>query len=107
VETDVVTGTYRWGLLFRTLWIAVFTPILIGLLVGGILGHWVFLLVFVIWLGALACVLRAEALNARARNMEAPGPGLLLARSGWLLLALVLIFASAGLIRLVLGSGSD
>lgn len=100
----MVTGTYRWGLLFRTLWIAVFTPILIGLLVGGILGHWIFLPVFVIWLGALACVLRAEALNARARSMEAPGPGLLLARSGWLLLAIVLIFASAGLIRLVLGS---
>ncbi|MDT7787781.1 MAG: hypothetical protein QOF58_6200 [Pseudonocardiales bacterium] len=99
----MVTGTYRWGLLFRTLWLAAFTPILIGLLVAGIVGHWVFLLAFVIWLGALACVLRAEALNARARSQEAPAPGLLAARAGWGLLALVLIFGSAGLIRAVLG----
>ena len=95
--------TYRWGLLFRTLWIAVFAPVLIGLLAAGIFGHPVFLAVFAIWLGVLACVLRAEALNARARSQQAPSPGLLGARAGWLLLALVLIFASAGLIRLVLG----
>lgn len=104
MQNQPLSGTYRWGLLFRTLWIAVFAPILVGLLAGGIFGHWVFLLVFLIWVGALACVLRAEALNARARGMESPSPGLLAARSGWLLLALVLIFASAGLIRLVLGS---
>ncbi|MEU0882024.1 hypothetical protein ABZ345_25705 [Lentzea sp. NPDC005914] len=94
---------YRWGMLFRTLWIAVFAPILIGLLAAGIFGHRVFLLVFVVWLGALACVLRAEALNARARSQQAPSPGLLGARAGWGLLALVLIFGSAGLIRVVLG----
>lgn len=41
--------------------------------------------------------------NTRARNQEAPSPGLLGARAGWLLLALVLIFGSAGLIRAVLG----
>lgn len=99
----MVTGTYRWGLLFRTLWIAVFTPILIGLLAAGVFGHPVFLAVFAIWLAALACVLRAEALNARARNQETPSPGLLGARAGWLLLALVLIFGSAGLIRAALG----
>lgn len=97
-------GKYRWGLLFRTLWIVVFTPVLIGLLAAGVLGHWVFLLVFVIWLGALACVLRAEALNAQARSEETPSPGLLGARAGWLLGALLLIFGSAALIRLVLGS---
>ncbi|MEV6239804.1 hypothetical protein [Lentzea sp. NPDC051838] len=90
----------RWK---RTLWIAVFAPILIGLLAGGIFGHWVFLAAFVIWLGALACVLRAEALNARAREQEAPSPGLLGTRAGWGLLALLLIFGSAGLIRAVLG----
>ncbi|MFI6097015.1 hypothetical protein ACIA8G_15745 [Lentzea sp. NPDC051213] len=89
--------------MFRTLWIVVFTPILIGLLAAGIFGHPVFLLVFVIWLGVVACVLRAEALNARARATQAPSPGLLGARAGWLLLALVLIFGSAGLIRVVLG----
>ncbi|HEX7305709.1 hypothetical protein [Lentzea sp.] len=98
-----MAGAHRWGLLFRTLWIAVFTPILIGLLVGGIFGHWVFLLVFLLWLGALACVLRAEALNARARSQATPGPGLLGARAGWGLLALVLIFGSAGLVRAVVG----
>lgn len=96
-------GTHRWGLLFRTLWIVVFTPILIGLLVGGIFGHQVFLLVFVIWLGVLACVLRAEALNARARAEQTPSPRLLGARAGWLVLALVLVFSSAGLIRLTFG----
>ena len=99
----MATGTSRWGLLFRTLWIAVFTPILIGLLVGGIFGHPVFLGVFVIWLGVLACVLRAEALNAQARTQETPSAGLLGARAGWMLLALVLAFGSAGLIRAVLG----
>jgi hypothetical protein len=99
----VTTGAYRWGLLFRTLWIAVFTPILIGLLVGGIFGHPVFIGVFVIWLGALACVLRAEALNARARTQESPSAQLLGARAGWMLLALVLVFGSAGLVRAVLG----
>lgn len=98
---DVVT--YRWGLLFRTLWIVVFAPILIGLLIGGIFGHPVFLAVFAIWLGVLACVLRAEALNARARAQESPNPGLLGARAGWLFLALVLVFGSAGLLRAVLG----
>lgn len=96
-------GTYRWGLLFRTLWIAVFTPILVGLLAAGIFGHWVFLPVFVIWLGALACVLRADALNTRARSQQSPSPGLLGARAGWLLAALILIFGSAGLISAVLG----
>lgn len=99
----MTTGTFRWGLLFRTLWIAVFTPILIGLLAGGIFGHPVFLGAFVIWLGVLACVLRAEALNARARAQETPSARLLGARAGWLLLALVLIFGSAGLVRAVLG----
>jgi len=99
----VATGTYRWGLLFRTLWIAVFTPVLIGLLIGGIFGHPVFLAVFAIWVGVLACVLRAEALNARARSQESPSAGLLGARAGWMLLAIVLIFGSAGLIRAVLG----
>lgn len=98
-----IRGAQRWGLLFRTLWIGVFTPILLGLLAAGILGHPVFLLVFLIWLATLACVLRAEALNAKARGMQSPSPGLLGARAGWVLLALVLIFASAGLIRLVLG----
>ncbi len=104
MQNQPLSGRYRWGLLFRTLWIAVFAPILIGLLAAGIFGHRVFLPVFLIWLGALACVLRAEALNSRAREMESPSAGLLGARAGWLLLALVLIFASAGLIRLVLGS---
>ena len=103
VETDVVAGTYRWGLLFRTLWIAVFTPILVGLLIGGIFGHWVFLLAFPIWVGVLACVLRADALNTRVRTTESPSPRLLAARAGWLLVAIVLIFSSAGLISLVLG----
>ncbi|GAA3669385.1 hypothetical protein GCM10022267_65110 [Lentzea roselyniae] len=56
----------------RRLWIAAFTPILIGLLAAGVFGHRVFLLVFVIWLGALACVLRADALNVRARGQQQP-----------------------------------
>lgn len=99
----MVIGTYRWGLPFRTLWIAAFAPVLIGLLAAGVFGHPVFLAVFAIWLAALACVLRAEALNARARSRESPSPGLLGARAGGLLLALVLIFASAGLVRAVLG----
>lgn len=99
-------GVYRWGLQFRTLWIAVFTPLLLGFLAAGVFGHWVFLIVFLLWLGVLACVLRAEALNARTRSMDAPSAGLLGARAGWLLLALVLIFGSAGLIRAVLGAAS-
>ena len=77
MQNQPLSGRYRWGLLFRTLWIAVFTPILIGLLAAGIFGHWVFLLVFLSWAGALACVLRAEALNSRARGMESPSAGLL------------------------------
>ncbi|MGW4208400.1 hypothetical protein ACWEIJ_10490 [Lentzea sp. NPDC004789] len=89
--------------MFRTLWIAVFAPVLIGLLAGGIFGHPVFLGVFAIWLGVLACVLRAEALNAQARAQEAPNARLLGKRAGWMLLALVLIFGSAGLVRAVLG----
>jgi len=97
-------GVYRWGLLFRVLWIAAFAPILIGFLIAGVLGHWVFLIVFALWLSALACVLRAEALNARARAMASPDARLLGARAGWALIALVLIFGSGGLIRLVLGS---
>jgi hypothetical protein len=101
-----VRGVYRWGLLFRALWIGVFAPILLGLLVAGVFGHWVFLIVFVLWVGALACVLRAEALNARARSTESPSPGLLGARAGWGLIALVLIFSSGGIIRLVFGKGS-
>lgn len=96
-------GVYRWGLMFRALWIGVFVPILIGLLVGGIFGHPVFLGVFVIWLGVLACVLRAEALNALACAQEAPSARLLGARAGWVLLALVLVFGSAGLVQAVLG----
>lgn len=56
-------GVYRWGLMFRALWIAVFAPFLIGFLISGVLGHWVFLIAFAFWLGALACVLRAEALT--------------------------------------------
>jgi hypothetical protein len=99
----VATGTCRWGLMFRTPWIAAFTPILIGLLAGGIFGHPVFLGVFVIWLGVLACVLRAKALNARARAQETPSAGLLGARAGWMLLALVPAFGSAGLVRAALG----
>ncbi|WP_394615847.1 hypothetical protein JNUCC0626_39945 [Lentzea sp. JNUCC 0626] len=99
----MATGTFRWGLLFRALWLAVFTPILIGLLVGGIFGHPVFLGVFVIWLGVLACVLRAEALNSQARAQVSPDARLLGARAGWMLLALLLVFGSAGLIRAVLG----
>ena len=97
-------GFYRWGLLFRVPWIGVFTPILVGLLIAGVFGHWVFLIAFVLWLGALACVLRAEALNARARATTSPNARLLGARAGWGLIALVLIFGSGGLIRLVLGS---
>ncbi|MEO6088277.1 MAG: hypothetical protein ABIQ18_34705 [Umezawaea sp.] len=97
-------GFYRWGLLFRALWIGVFAPILIGLLIAGVFGHWVFLIVFGLWIGALACVLRAEALNARARAMTSPNARLLGGRAGWGLIALVLIFGSGGLIRLVLGS---
>jgi hypothetical protein len=95
-EAGVTTGTQRWSLLFHTLWIAAFTPV-----------HTVFLGVFVIWLGVLACVLRAEALNARARAQETPSAGLLGARAGWMLLALVLIFGSAGLVRAVLGLGAS
>lgn len=84
-------------MLFRRLWIAVFTPVLIGLLAAGVFGHRVFLLVFLVWLGALACVLRAEALNASG------DPGKLAARAGWGLLALVLIFGSAGLLSATFG----
>jgi hypothetical protein len=96
-------GVYRWGLMFRALWIAVFAPFLIGFLISGVLGHWVFLIAFAFWLGALACVLRAEALNTRARSTESPSAGLLGARAGWLLVALILVFGSAGIIHLVLG----
>ncbi|PWK89612.1 hypothetical protein C8D88_102887 [Lentzea atacamensis] len=87
----------------RRLWIAAFTPILIGLLAAGVFGHRVFLLVFVIWLGALACVLRADALNVRARGQQQPSARLLGARAGWLFATLVLIFGSAGLLNAVLG----
>lgn len=97
-------GTYRWGLLFRWLWIAVFAPFLVGFLVAGVLAHWVFLVAFALWTGALACVLRAEALNARARAMADPSAGLLGARAGWLFVALVLLFGSAGVIRWALGA---
>lgn len=86
-------------MLLRRLWIAVFTPVLIGLLAAGVFGHRVFLLVFLVWLGALACVLRAEALNARANG----DPKVLAARAGWGLLALVLIFGSAGLLSATFG----
>ncbi|MGI5505015.1 hypothetical protein [Lentzea sp. CA-135723] len=90
-------------MLFRTLWIAVFAPILIGLLVGGIFGHPVFLGAFVVWVGVLACVLRAEALNAQARAQGSPSARLLRARAGWMLFALGLVFGNAGLVRVVLG----
>jgi hypothetical protein len=30
-------GVYRWGLMFRALWIAVFAPFLIGFLISGVL----------------------------------------------------------------------
>jgi hypothetical protein len=55
----VVTGTYRWGLLFHTLWIAVFTPILIGLLAAGVFGHRVFLPALVL-IFCSAGLIRAE-----------------------------------------------
>jgi hypothetical protein len=89
--------------MFRALWIAVFAPFLIGFLISGVLGHRVFLIAFAFWLGALACVLRAEALNARAHSTASPSAGLLGARAGWLLVALILVFGSAGVIRRVLG----
>jgi hypothetical protein len=63
----------------------------------------VFLGVCVIWLGVLGCILRAEALNAGARAQETPSARLLGARAGWMLLALVLVFGSAGLVWAVLG----
>ncbi|GGP42171.1 hypothetical protein [Saccharothrix coeruleofusca] len=95
-------GTYRWGLLFRWSWIAVFAPFLIGFLIAGAVAHRVFLVAFALWTGALACVLRAEALNARARATADPGAGLLGARAGWLFVALVLLFGSAAIVRAVL-----
>lgn len=97
-------ATYRWGLMFRWLWIAVFTPFLVGFLVAGVVGHRVFFVAFALWSAALVCVLRAEMLNARARSTETPSAGLLGARVGWLFLAVVLIFGSAAVIRLVLGA---
>lgn len=54
----------------------------------------VFLAVFVLWLAALVCALRAEASNARARITTPPIARLLVARAGMQLLALVLIFGS-------------
>ncbi|MDU0289278.1 hypothetical protein [Saccharothrix longispora] len=97
-------ATYRWGLMFRWLWIAVFTPFLVGFLIAGVLGHWVFFVAFALWAGALACVSRAEMLNARARSMDAPSAGLLGARAGWLLVAILLILGSGVVIRLALGA---
>jgi hypothetical protein len=90
--------------MFRWLWIAVFTPFLVGFLVAGILGHWVFLVAFALWAGGLVCVSRAEMLNTRARGMETPSAGLLGARAGWLLIAVVLMLGSGVVIRLVLGA---
>lgn len=97
-------ATYRWGLRFRWLWITVFAPFLVGLLIAGVVGHWVFLVAFALWLAALVCVLRAEMLNARARSTETPSAGLLGARAGWLLVTIVLILGSGVVIRLVLGA---
>ena len=97
-------ATYRWGLMFRWLWIAVFTPFLVGFLVAGVLGHWVVLMAFALWTGALVCVSRADMLNTRARGTEAPSAGLLGARAGWLLVAIMLILSSGVVIRLVLGA---
>jgi hypothetical protein len=94
--------TWR-GLLFRGLWIAAFTPLLIGFVIAGVLGKPVFLLVFLMWAGALVCILRAEFLNDRARRMTAPSAKLLGARAGWMLIAVILTFGSGGVLRLVLG----
>lgn len=86
----------RW---LRVAWIATFTPICVGLLVAGVAFHWVFLAAGLLWAGALGCVLRVEAIDHRSRDVSGAAPRQQLAKSGWLLLALVLIFAGAGVVR--------
>lgn len=91
---------WRWS---RLLWTAAFVPICIGLVIGGVLYHWIFLLACLLWIAALASVLRMETLHHKTKVSPTPAPRDQLARAGWLVLALLLIFASAGLLNGVLG----
>jgi len=86
------------------LWTVLFGLFIVPMLVIGVLHHRVWLVTGAMWAGALACVLRAEALDAPARSVEQPSPRMLLARAGWVLLALLLIFAGGGPLRLVHGT---
>lgn len=90
----------RW---LRVAWIATFTPICGGLLIAGVAFHWAFLPAALLWAGALGCVLRVEAIDHHSRDVAEAAPRQQLAKSGWLLLALVLIFGSAGVVSVSFG----
>lgn len=78
---------WRWA---PVLWPVGFTPIVLGLAFGGLLGPWRFLLVAVCWGATLACVLRMETVpRARSPARDA------LAAAGWALAALLLITGGA------------
>ena len=81
----------RWR---RAGWFACFIPMCAGLFLAGF-AHAVFLAAAVLWCAALACVLRVEVLDDRSRAAAEVDPRRQLAKAGWLLLAIVLIFLSA------------
>lgn len=89
------SSLHRWT---RAGWIATFAPICAGFLIAGVLSHRVFLGAAALWLAALGCVLRFESLNYHDRSTPRAGPRRQLAKAGWLLLALALIFSAAGMV---------
>lgn len=102
MELDATESKPRWRW-SQLLWAAAFVPICIGLVIGGVLYHWVFLPACLLWIAALACVLRMETFHHKTKVAQEPAPRDQLARAGWLALALLSIFASAGLLNGVLG----
>lgn len=94
------TRRWRWS---QVLWVAMFTPLCVGLAIGGVLAHWAFLIACLLWLGALGCVLRMESLQYRLKALKTPSARDQLARAGWLFLAITLILGSGLPVKLALG----
>ncbi|WP_139274178.1 hypothetical protein [Saccharopolyspora flava] len=90
----------RW---LRVAWIATFAPICAGLLIAGFAFHWAFLPAAALWIAALACILRMESLDHQTRSVAEATPRQQLAKAGWLLLAIALIFVSAVVVNAGLG----
>src|SRR5690606_28271064 len=72
-----------------------FTPICVGQLIVGVVYHWAFLPAGALWSCAWGFVLRVAINDRRVRGTNQDNPRQQLAMVGWLLLAIVLIFAIA------------